>query len=95
METKQVNKAVTKIVDKFATVYTQYENGLATEDQLKKNACSHIAVLTRLVEVDALAVDHIQAGFVEVIKAADREVLDEAVDKVCTDLYALVRQTQD
>jgi len=95
METKQVNKAVTKIVDKFATVFTQYENGLATEDQLKKNACSQIAVLTRLVEVDALKVEHIRDGFIEVIKAPEREDLEKLVDKVCTDLYALVRETQD
>jgi len=94
MEAKLINKTATKIVDKFATVYTQYENGLGTEDQLKKNACAQIAVLTRMREVEAVKVDHIIDNFVKVIKA-EREELEKVVDTVCTDLYTLIQETND
>ena len=82
------------MVDRFTSVAVAYENGLATEEQLKKNACTQVAVLIRLKEAESLAVQHLIDGFTEVIKA-EREQVEGAVNKVCADLYAKINETKE
>lgn len=91
---KVINKTLTKIVDKFAAVATAYSNGLATEDQLKKNACSHIGVLMRLNAVEGLKVQHLVDEFIAVIKSEAGNI-EEPINKVCGDLYEILNTTKE
>lgn len=94
MNTKALNKVITKMVDKFTAVSVAYTNGLATEDQLKKNACSHIGILMRLKAVETLKVDHLIDGFVNIIKSESKNI-EAPINKVCGDLYELIASTKE
>ena len=94
MENKDVYKIYTKIVDKFSAIAVAYENGLETEDKLKKNACSHIGTLTRLKEVDNLAVDDLIEEFTAIIKA-EKTTLNTAIEKICDTLYTRIHSVKE
>lgn len=94
MDTKKVNSALTRMVDKFTSTFVQYENGLSTETALKKNACDHLAVLIRLKEAENLAVEKLIEGFTGII-TAEQDSVNEKANAVCGDLYDMINQFDD
>jgi|CXWL01.1.fsa_nt_gi predicted DNA-binding ribbon-helix-helix protein len=94
METKSLNKLLTKQVDKFAAVAVAYENGIATEVQLKKSACDQVAVFLRLKEAESLKVDNLIDSFTAVIKA-ERQNISSLVTVACTELYNKINETKE
>ena len=94
MDLKALNKLYTRISDKFASVAVAYENGIATEVQLKKSACDLVAVFLRLKEAETLKVDNLIESFTAVIKA-ERQHIADLVNKACSDLYSELNSTKE
>ena len=94
MDNKQVKKVFVRMVDKFVSISTQYDAGLATETQLKKCACDQLAVCLRLKEVETLRMDTLVNGWLDIIKA-DRDALEIPINKVCGELYTLINQAEE
>jgi len=86
-------KTLTRVVERFGSTFTAYENKLETEAKLKKAACDSISKLLTMKEVDGISstdLDPIVADFIQLLKVEDG--IADLVDKICTQIYLLIRK---
>jgi hypothetical protein len=94
MEPKQLQKVFERMTDKFVSVTVGHTNGLTTEDNVKKAACSNIGTLTRIKNVENVKVDDLIDQFIAVIKAESKG-MEAPINAVCTTLYKAINDCKE